>query len=276
MKSWWLPPSAPLPTTVYLRDPVTAAVGLAPGTAIGPARDLPAADSVVIAEALAARLQLGLGNTVEVTFADGVTTPLRISDVAQDGTTPAELVLSRATVRTHDPSALAVAVPLAPGSTTPPAATGAQAVEVGEYARRVGTEEDRLVWIFTLLLIGVSVGYGALAVANTLFIATARRAPDYRLLRLAGATRRQVLLAVAGESVLVVAFGAVLGTVAAVIALWGATAGLRAQTDTAAPLAVPWPTAAVTVIACLLLALAGSLLPARAHLSRAGLSRDER
>jgi putative ABC transport system permease protein len=119
-----------------------------------------------------------------------------------------------------------------------------------------------------MLLIGVSVGYGALAVANTLFMATARRAPDYRLLRLAGATPRQVLIAVAGESAVVVAVGATLGGTAAILALWGSTAGLRAQTGNAVPLTVPWPTAAIAVSTCLLLALTASVLPARARLTR--------
>lgn len=147
-------------------------------------------------------------------------------------------------------------------------ALGTRVVDVETYARQADAEDDRLVWIFTMLLIGVSVGYGALAVANTLFMATARRAPDYRLLRLAGATPRQVLLAIAGESAVVVAVGATLGGAAAILALWGTTAGLRAQTGNAVPLTVPWPTAAIAVAACLLLALTASVLPARARLTR--------
>jgi putative ABC transport system permease protein len=267
--------SAPLPTTLYFGDTVAAAAGLDPAAGSGVARDLTAADSVVMAEWLAAQLQLGLGDTIEATFVDGARVPLRISGVAPDGTSPAELVLSRATVREHDPSALAAAVPVTAG-VVPAAAIGARVVDVAAYARTADAEEDRLVWIFTMLLIGVSVGYGALAVANTLFMATSRRAPDYRLLRLAGATPRQVLIAIAGESVLVVAIGAVLGTAAATLALWGGTAGLRAQTATNVPLAIPWPTAVIAVVACLLLALAGSVLPARAQLTRTGLQRDER
>jgi len=240
----------------------------------------------VVNESLSARLQVGLDDTIDVTFADGVRTPLRVVGVARNDAIPAELVVSRATVREHDPSALAAAMPLpgGPANAAPSpdgidaatplphgpslAAAGARVVDVNSYARQTDAEEDRLVWIFTMLLIGVSVGYGALAVANTLFMATARRAPDYRLLRLAGATPRQVLFAVAGESALVVAVGAVLGVAAAVLALWGSTAGLRAQTGNAVALIVPWPIAAIAVTACLLLALAASVLPARARMAR--------
>ena len=131
----------------------------------------------------------------------------------------------------------------------------------------VGTEDARLVWIFTLLLAGVSVGYGALAVANTLSMATTRRAPDYRLLRMAGATPRQVLISIAGESAVTVVLGAALGCGAATLALCGTTAGLRQQTGTSVAVSVPWATTAVAVAMCLVLAIAGSIVPARRRLT---------
>jgi putative ABC transport system permease protein len=267
-------PSGPLPTDLYVNDTMVAAVGLDPSAVSGPeaARILVAPDSVVVTKSRASQLQVGIDDTISVIFADGVKVPLRVVDVAADGTVPAELVLSRATVREHDSSALVAAMPVHGGSATP--GVGARVVDVDAYARQAGAEEDRLVWIFTMLLIGVSVGYGALAVANTLFMATARRTPDYRLLRLAGATPRQVLLAIAGESALVVVIGAALGCSAAIVALWGGMAGLREQTGTAVPLSIPWPTAAVAVAVCLLLALAASVLPARTRLARVEPARE--
>jgi putative ABC transport system permease protein len=262
-------PTAPLQTVVYLNDTVVGAVGLDPAAASGPepGRLLVGPQSVVVNESRASRLRVGLDDVIEVTFADGVRTPLRLVGVVPDNMLPAELAVRRDTVREHDASALASALPL-PGGTVTVSAIGARVVDVDTYARQADAEDDRLVWIFTMLLIGVSVGYGALAVANTLFMAAARRAPDYRLLRLAGATPRQVLLAVAGESALVVAVGATLGGAAAILALWGGTAGLQAQTGNPVRLTVPWPTAAIAVSACLLLALAASVLPARARLIR--------
>jgi putative ABC transport system permease protein len=268
-------PSAPLTTTVYLDGTAVTAAGLDSSTmtGIGAASALTAPGTAMLNEAGAAQLGRGRDDILDVTFADGIQVPLRITGVAADSELPAELVLGRATVRAHDPSALAAALPVTPGSPAQ-ASPGARIVGVGTYAKQADADEDRLVWIFTLLLIGVSVGYGALAVANTLFMATTRRAPDYHLLRLAGATRRQILLTVAGESAVVVAIGAVLGGGAALFALWGTTAGLRAQIGPAVTPVVPWPTAAVAVIACLLLALAGSVLPARAQLTTAGPRRQ--
>ncbi|MEK8107890.1 hypothetical protein NKG94_28045 [Micromonospora sp. M12] len=49
--------------------------------------------------------------------------------------------------------------------------------------------------------------------ANTLLLAAAGRAADLRLIRMAGATRRQVIWLVTAESALVVAIGALLGGV---------------------------------------------------------------
>jgi putative ABC transport system permease protein len=277
-------PSSPLTTNVYLNDTLLAATGIDTSAPSAPAmaRGLATPQTALLSEARAAQLHLQANDLLTVTFPDGLPTPVRILGTLPDNALPAEVVLSRATVRAHDPSALAEAgVPPSSTSHTPSnagtvpmldrtalAALGARLVDVDSYAQQADAEDDRLVWIFTLLLIGVSVGYGALAVANTLFMATARRGPDYRLLRLAGATPRQVLLTIAGESALVVAIGAVLGGGAAILALWGGLAGLREQTGTAIPLTVPWPIAAIAVTACLLLALAASVLPARAALSR--------
>ncbi|WP_433296691.1 FtsX-like permease family protein [Actinoplanes sp. CA-030573] len=261
-------PHAPLSTTVYLGDTPAAALGV-DHSAAGVDHSAAGVDrstaGIVITAGWATQMRLKAGETVPLTFADGIRVSSRVAAIEDQGR--ADVMLDRATVRKHDPSALGDAMAL-PGGTAP-AATGTRTVNVDTYAREADADEDRLVWIFTLLLVGVSVGYGALAVANTLFMATARRAPDYRLLRLAGATPRQVLLAVAGESALAVAIGAVLGCAAAIAALWGGVAGLREQTGTDVPLTVPWPVAAGALAVCLLLALTASVLPAGARITRA-------
>ncbi|MBL7253705.1 ABC transporter permease [Paractinoplanes lichenicola] len=240
-----------------------------PGGGGGP----PDSGSVVLNQSRAAQLGSGVGQSVDLGFVDGERLRLRVAAVVPDDRAPGEIVLAREVVRRHDPSALASALPVTSGAASA-APVGGRFVDVGTYAREFGSEEDRLVWIFTLLLIGVSVGYGALAVANTLFMATGRRANDYRLLRLAGATPRQVLVTVAGESVLVVLIGSVLGGAAALLALWGTAAGFREQTGTSVALTVPWTIAGAAVGACLLLALVGSVLPARAQLAGSGVVRE--
>ncbi|MGK5678579.1 FtsX-like permease family protein [Actinoplanes sp. URMC 104] len=256
-------PGGDLITNVYVHDTVIAAAGSRSAPGPGPGE-------VILGESRAREFGVAAGGTVTATFADGDQVSLRVSAVRPDGSGSGVggMLLSRETVRSHDPSALVPALPLAPGSASA-APLGARVVDVGEYAREADAEEDRQVWIFTLLLIGVSVGYGALAVVNTLVMATARRANDYRLLRLAGATRRQVLLTVAGESALVVLIGSLLGSAAAVLALYGAASGFRAQTGTSVALTVPWPVLTAAVSTCLVLAVVAAMLPARAHLAAA-------
>jgi len=235
---------APLPTYVYVAGTAVSAIGVptqSPGTAL-------------VAPGAAQRF----GGSTNVTYEDGTTERLRITGVAPAGPTLADLVVARSQVRAHDGSALAPAAFSQAAVPTP----GAEVVSVATYARRADAEEDRLVWSFTLLLLGMSAGAGALAVANTLFMATRHRMRDYRVLRLAGATPRQVALTVALESTLVVTIGAILGGAAAMLALLGGTGSLAAQAGTEVNLIIPWPTAALSTAVCLLLALAASTLPA--------------
>jgi putative ABC transport system permease protein len=196
-----------------------------------------------------------------VTLADGEAVPLTVAAVVSDDSAPADLFLTRATVRAHDPSALTSAVYLAGPPPSHPV-VGARVVAVATYAAETDAAEDRLVWTFTLLLVGVSAGYGALAVANTLLMASARRREDFRVLRLSGASTRQVCLVVAAESALVVVIGSLLGGLAAIAALLGGLAALREQVGADVGLVVPWPTVGAVVATCLMLAVTASVIPA--------------
>lgn len=244
-------PTAPLRTKVYVAGTAIEAVGLPnqrPGTAL-------------VAPDAADRF----GDSVTLTYADGTGETLKVTGTAPAGPIAADLVLARGSVRDHDRSALAPADFTAKAVLTP----GSELVPVATYARRADAEEDRVVWSFTLLLLGMSAGAGALAVANTLLMATRHRIRDYRVLRLAGATPRQVAGTVALESTLVVAIGSILGVATALLALLGSTRSLSAQVGTEISVSVPWSLVAVAVAACLVLALVASAPPAlRARLTR--------
>jgi putative ABC transport system permease protein len=236
-------PDAPLQTEVYVDGASVPALGLPaqpPGTAL-----------------VARTAENRFGSTVDVSYADGTSEALRITGTAPPGPIAADLVLARRAVRAHDASALA------PVSFTVPAIRppGTEVVSVATYASRADAEEDRLVWSFTLLLVVMSAGAGALAVANTLLMATRHRIRDYRVLRLAGATPRQITLTVALESTVVVTIGALLGGVTAVLALLGSARSLDAQVSAEVNVVIPWSAAAVTTAICLVLAVASSTLP---------------
>ncbi|MFJ6619384.1 FtsX-like permease family protein [Kitasatospora sp. NPDC091335] len=227
--------------------------------------------AMVVKAGTAAWLGWTTGRRVPVTFEDGSTVDVTVIAEITEGSATASVLLTAGTVRAHDPSALTSAVYTA-GTTSPAALAplGAQALSSAEYASRTDSEDDALVRIFLVILIGMSLGYTCLAVANTLLMATAQRAPDFAVLRLSGATRRQVLRMVAAESTLVVGIGAALGLLIAVVTLAGIRSGLSARLGTRVDLALPWSTMALTTGVCLLLALLAGVLPAWSALRRPG------
>ncbi|MEH1165469.1 FtsX-like permease family protein [Micromonospora sp. CPCC 205539] len=263
--------TALLPTTVFRTDPgqlpqdrPLTALGVDPAgfasanralTVIaGSLNDLRGDGTVVVT----ASTNLLPSQPYPVVFADGVSVPLRVVAVVTDDSIPGDLLLPRAVVRTHDPSALTSTVYVR-DRVDPPA--GARVIDVATWAAEADAAEDRLVWLFTLLLIGVSAGYGSIAVVNTLLLAAAGRAADLRLIRLAGATRRQVVWLVTAESALVVLIGAVLGGAVAFVGLLSIRAGLAEQVGAPVDLVVPWSVIAGVVGLCLLLAALASVLP---------------
>ncbi|MET7945916.1 ABC transporter permease [Micromonospora sp. NPDC005324] len=263
--------TALLPTTVYRTDPGTSpqnqpmtALGVDPEgfaaanrvltVVAGSLNDLLGDDTVVVT-ASANRLP---SEPYPVVFADGTSVSLRVVAVVDDTSIPGDLLVPRAVVRAHDPSALTSTVYVRDRIDPP---VGARILDVPGWAAEADAAEDRLVWLFTVLLIGVSAGYGAIAVANTLLLAAAGRAADLRLIRMAGATRRQVIWLVTAESALVVLIGALLGGAVAFVGLLSISAGLAEQVGAPVDLVVPWAVVAGVVGLCLLLAVLASVLP---------------
>jgi putative ABC transport system permease protein len=236
----------------------------------GSLEDLKGGESVVLNQSTAKQLNVQTGQSTPLTFEDGKTVNLKVVAVITDNSAATQALLPRQTVREHDPSALTSAVYLV-GSVPSQiqAGLGAQVMDKATYAAAVDAEEDRLVRIFIVMLIGMSLGYTALAIANTLMMATADRKRDFAVLRLSGATNRQVLKMVASESVLVVGIGTLMGMAVAVVALFGIKTGLSQQLGTTVSMTMPWGVIFSVVTVCLLLALAASVLPARLALQAA-------
>ncbi|MFJ8624813.1 FtsX-like permease family protein [Kitasatospora sp. NPDC093550] len=99
---------------------------------------------------------------------------------------------------------------------------------------------------------------------------TAERAADFTVLRLSGATRRQVLRIVASASALAIGIGTTLGLLIAVVTLLGIRSGLSSRLGTDVNLNLPRSTMALTIGVCLAPALLSSVLPARMALRRTG------
>ncbi|WP_327006282.1 FtsX-like permease family protein [Dactylosporangium sp. NBC_01737] len=226
--------SSSLPTVVYLPsgEPLDAVSG--------------AAFSVP------AVLGFRVGEVVPLRFADGVVVPLTVSAVSSVLSIPRELV------RLHDPTALTPVVHLS-GAFVP--SPGATSMTARAYVEREAASENDLVDLFLAVLLGISVGYTALAVANTVLMATYGRRQELITLHRTGATPAQAMRVVVVESLLAVALGTLLGLAVAVPALFEARAGLQDEIGASVTLVMPWSTLALVAGICALLAAFASLLP---------------
>ncbi|MGI5351771.1 ABC transporter permease [Streptomyces sp. CA-250714] len=258
--------NAMLGTTVYGgrgKEAFTAA-GVGEGFARLYGHPWPPVGGVLVTESVAAAHGWQEGRSAVLTFEDGRSERLRVAGVLGDGEVPYQLLLPRGVVRAHDPSALTDVAYRTSEDVVPQLGDelGAREVSVESYASSSEAEEDRLVWIFTLMLVAMTAGYTAIAVASTLLTATADRARDLRILRLSGATARQGLRAVAGETVCAVALGAALGMVVVIPALLGMVHGLRESMGVPVEAVVAWRWVAGAVGGCLVLGLVASVVPA--------------
>ena len=230
-----------LPTTVQLGRFAYDAVG--------------AESEVVLSREVAAKTGLAAGDPVTIRWADGTVSDLRATTVSPDD---GPVVLPRAAVREHDPSALTDVVML-DGPAVP--APGLRTVPAAELVRMRLDEEGRLIDVFLAVLVGLSAGYTGLAVANTLLMATAARRPEFRALRLAGASPAQTLRVTAAEALLSVGAGTLLGAAVAAVSLTGVSRAVSAELNMPVPIVIPWPAAAAVTAACAVIALLATAGP---------------
>ncbi|MFB6891980.1 FtsX-like permease family protein [Kitasatospora sp. NPDC056327] len=197
-----------------------------------------------------------IGEPVPVVRADGSRTTLRVAAVLRDGLGDNGLYVTAA----NAPGARVDRVEVRLGPAARAADVRAAALPHGAA---VLTREEwlaagaspRIAWLRLVLVLGLALVYTGIALANTLLMTTADRRRELALLRLAGATRGQVVRLVTAESVLVTAVGAVLGCAVAAVQLGSVRAAL-AVLRVPAPLVLPWrPVGAVTAGALLLAAV---------------------
>ncbi|WP_030795491.1 ABC transporter permease, partial [Streptomyces sp. NRRL S-920] len=90
-----------------------------------------------------------------------------------------------------------------------------------------------------LMLLGISLVYTGISLASTLLMATSVRGAELRSLRMAGATRNQVRVVVAGEALAAVTAGTLLGLAVTAVNLGALCAGL-ARLSVPVGVVVPW------------------------------------
>ncbi|MEU9701138.1 FtsX-like permease family protein [Streptomyces sp. NPDC047981] len=141
------------------------------------------------------------------------------------------------------------------------AAAGGTVRSVEDWAAAAHPASSPEARLGLLLVLGIALVYTVIALANTLLMATSVRGAELAALRLAGATRAQILRVVTGESALAVAIGTALGltVTAACLAVQGAAlAALSAPVS----LTVPWTAVGAAAATCALVAATASALPA--------------
>ena len=191
--------------------------------------ELDAGGAAIVPAAVAERLDLELGATLNAAAVDGTTIPLRVVGIAER-TLPGrggEAVLvgwSDATDRFGVAGADAFAVRFAPNA---PAATrgelaataGLSALEVVTLDRVAGAIDDALDRVFGLFdaLAIIAVVVAALGIANTLTMNVIERVREIGILRAAGMTTRQVWRSVVVEAGVVGLAGAIVGIVTGVL-----------------------------------------------------------
>jgi putative ABC transport system permease protein len=217
-------------------------------------------NAVALSRIAAGTIGAGLGDTVDLRLGDG--TPIRPTVVALyerglglgDVTLPHDLVLA------HTTDGLDFAVLVAAAGGTDAGALG-DAVRAAVRHLPTVRVDDREAFVAAqreagagesavgLILNAVLLGYLAIAVVNTLVMATAARFREFALLQLVGATRRQVYAMMRGETRIIVVAAVLIGTLAAVPALIGTSIGL---TRTPVPTIPPLTYLGIVAVAALL------------------------
>ncbi|MBB6416641.1 FtsX-like permease family protein [Streptomyces sp. AK010] len=197
---------------------------------------------------IAAVMTIGTGNNgVHVTPRNAPAAPVdrvdvRLADHADAGTVAASL---RQTVR----------------------ASGGEVLTRDAWVQATYPETNRTTRMGFFLVLGIALLYTGISLANTMVMATSDRVRELAVLRLAGATRWQVLRLVGAEALMVVMVGGLLGALVAglnLVGMWSALGLLSVWTS----IEIPWATLAAALGACAVLAVISAVAPAGLSLRR--------
>lgn len=250
---------------------VTAAVAervVDPGVVQGSLGDL--AEGTVALSRLAARQRdAGVGDTVEVTMGDGAVRPARVVAVYERRLGFGDVTLPREVLAAHVDNPLAAGVLIAGTADRAELAAAVAAFPQVRVVDRDGADAlrrqaQRESGQVEQVAMGLVITFTGIAVVNTLVMATAARRREFALLRLAGATRRQIRRMLRWETACVVGIAVALGGAVAWATLTAYSLGMTGTGTVHAPLAGCLAIAAAGAG----LAYAATAVPARLVLRR--------
>ncbi|MCX5310232.1 FtsX-like permease family protein [Streptomyces sp. NBC_00154] len=223
--------------------------------------------AAAVSELAAERLGLHPGSTLKLHLGDGTPATLTVAAVYARGLGFGDLTLPHDLVARHMDNPLAATVLVAGDSDRDRLAAALKkfpgiAVLAPATADRLQADRQQENAEVNYLAMGLILAFTAIAVVNTLAMSVSERIKEFAMLRLAGATRRQVLRMLRIEALSVLLIAAVLGTGIALAVLTAFSIGM---TGGAAPTVMPVVYATV-VGAAALLVLVASALPGRVAL----------
>lgn len=223
------------------------------------------AGTVALSTVQASSAGLHVGDRAELWLGDGAPATLEVVAIYRRGLGFGDVTLDRATVTGHlardgDDEVL---VRTGPGGDASLAAwtarhPGSTVVDAGTRTQAISNDLAIGAWL-NKMLIGVMVGYAALAAATTMVMAALARRRELALLQLVGVTRRQIRRMVHAEQAGLLGTAVLIGATIAALTLGSI---VRALTGSPIPYVPPLGWAAV-LGGVTLLALATTILPVR-------------
>ncbi|MCX4670463.1 ABC transporter permease [Streptomyces sp. NBC_01381] len=224
-------------------------------------------DSVAVSELAADQLDLKPGSTLKLTLGDGKKTELKVGAVYARGLGFGDLTMAHDLVARHVDNPLAATVLIKSDRTQEQLAADVQKfpgvrVLAPAEADNLQAERQQANAEVNYLAMGLILAFTAIAVVNTLAMSVSERVREFAMLRLAGASRRQVLRMLRTEALSVLLIGTALGSGIALAVLTAFSVGM---TGSAAPSVAPLVYVSVVALGALL-ALTATALPGRAAL----------
>ncbi len=225
-------------------------------------------NTVAVSELAAEQLHLEPGSTLKLTLGDGTPATLTVAAVYARGLGFGDLTMAHELVARHVDNPLAATVLVSTSRSQEELAAavrkfpGVRVVSPADADSLQAARQQANAEV-NYFAMGLVLAFTAIAVVNTLAMSISERVREFALLRLAGATRRQVLGMLRTEALSVLLLATVLGSGIALAVLTAFSIGM---TGAAAPPVTPL--VYVTVVAAAgLLALLGTALPGRVALN---------
>ncbi|MGW0905336.1 FtsX-like permease family protein [Streptomyces sp. NPDC002853] len=223
--------------------------------------------SVAVSELAADQLGLRPGSSLKLTLGDGTKTRLEVSAVYARGLGFGDLTMAHELVARHVDNPLAATVLIKSDRTQEQLAAGVAKfpgvrVLAPAAVDNLQAERQQANAEVNYLAMGLILAFTAIAVVNTLAMSVSERIREFAMLRLAGASRRQVLRMLRTEALSVLLIGTAIGSGIALAVLTAFSVGM---TGSAAPSIAPLAYVSVVAVAALL-ALTATALPGRAAL----------